>query len=619
GLPGGSIEGFGGLSGNSIGTSGELPAISIRAFGGLPGGSIESHDELPSGSIGAFGGLPDGSIGAFGGLPGGPVGSLGWLPGGSIRSFGGLPGGSSGLSGKMKTPYFLASSRSIVYYYNAKTRKPTWKKPENCRIIKQSAYTQPSTASVPAVQSVPSMPIPPIGMPAMYPGAIPMFAPTWPQMRPMISETDIQRRVYFNQINPDLRDKAFEWQEYKTPDQRLYYFNTKTQERTWNKPAALTELDELIAKLQAEKAEKARLEAKARADAKAQEEEEAKQKKNESPQDKPDTTSGKSQDSIDDGTQLGKSKVSEADEQMAKDKRKPIATTAVPGSPWCIVWTGDNRVFYYNPSTKKSVWERPNELVGRDDVTSSDKDETPDSSLKPDDKPPSQPIIVAKKKVEVSEVEAKAAKMREEIPLEERKTMFRTMLIEKEVSAQSTFEKELHKIVFDSRYLLLTSRERRQVFDDYCREKIEQERRDKRGNAKSSRDGFKELLHDARLSSRSTFEEFIQIHCRDPRFRALKSGQERQHLFEDHVAMLRRKGRPDVKKDFNNLLEENLSLLAKTKYEWSAFKSRIRHDDRYQAVGSRRLRKEIFKDFLRSHVGEHKTKVSAESRSDSDD
>lgn len=59
----------------------------------------------------------------------------------------------------------------------------------------------------------------------------------------MISETDIQRRMYFPQVSAELRDRAMIWQEYKTPDQKLYYYNTKTLERTWNKPSVLKELD----------------------------------------------------------------------------------------------------------------------------------------------------------------------------------------------------------------------------------------------------------------------------------------------------------------------------------------------------------------------------------------
>jgi len=32
------------------------------------------------------------------------------------------------------------------------------------------------------------------------------------------------------------------------------------------------------------------------------------------------------------------------------------------------VWTGDERLFFYNPSSKQSVWELPEELKGRADV-----------------------------------------------------------------------------------------------------------------------------------------------------------------------------------------------------------------------------------------------------------
>lgn len=51
-----------------------------------------------------------------------------------------------------------------------------------------------------------------------------------------------------------------------------------------------------------------------------------------------------------------------------QDKSRPISSTPIASTPWCVVWTGDGRVFFYNPSTRTSVWERPDELVGRPDV-----------------------------------------------------------------------------------------------------------------------------------------------------------------------------------------------------------------------------------------------------------
>lgn len=51
-----------------------------------------------------------------------------------------------------------------------------------------------------------------------------------------------------------------------------------------------------------------------------------------------------------------------------QDKSRPVSSTPIAGTPWCVVWTGDGKVFFYNPSSRTSVWDRPDELVGREDV-----------------------------------------------------------------------------------------------------------------------------------------------------------------------------------------------------------------------------------------------------------
>lgn len=51
-------------------------------------------------------------------------------------------------------------------------------------------------------------------------------------------------------------------------------------------------------------------------------------------------------------------------DEKPRDKTKPVSSTPVPGTPWCVVWTGDDKVFFFNPTTKSSVWERPPELLG---------------------------------------------------------------------------------------------------------------------------------------------------------------------------------------------------------------------------------------------------------------
>lgn len=121
------------------------------------------------------------------------------------------------------------------------------------------------------------------------------------------------------------------------------------------------------------------------------------------------------------------------------------------------------------------------------------------------------------------EAEARAARERAVVPLDTRIRFFLEMLYEKEVrgnlldfpspeelhsifiiflfqvSAFSTWEKELHKIVFDPRYLLLTSKERKQVFEKYMKERAEEERQEKRNRMKQRKEDYRKLMEEANL------------------------------------------------------------------------------------------------------------------------
>ena len=60
----------------------------------------------------------------------------------------------------------------------------------------------------------------------------------------------------------------------------------------------------------------------------------------------------------------------EVQEITAKEAKKeqpsdrPIASRPIPGKAWQVVFTGDGRVFFFNPVSKVSVWEIPKELSG---------------------------------------------------------------------------------------------------------------------------------------------------------------------------------------------------------------------------------------------------------------
>ncbi|NXO45682.1 TCRGL protein, partial [Locustella ochotensis] len=143
--------------------------------------------------------------------------------------------------------------------------------------------------------------------------------------------------------------------------------------------------------------------------------------------------------------------VSEAD--SASSGNKPVASTPVPGSPWCVVWTGDDRVFFFNPTMQLSVWERPLDLRHRGDIkrlledpphkrkleaAATDKcvsscpgDESDDLSIKTKRNKTEQCQAAGSAEEEQGGEEGSASRISP--PLEERITHFRDMLLERGV------------------------------------------------------------------------------------------------------------------------------------------------------------------------------------------
>lgn len=177
--------------------------------------------------------------------------------------------------------------------------------------------------------------------------------------------------------------RAAEWSEHRAPDGRPYYYHAMRGESVWEKPQPLKDLD--AARMTAHPGPQPfppmgnpammppivnpalhpqslvsnvpfdAMNFNAKPDKKNEENDEAakfeKKKKQEAEKKK-------------------KEEEEKAKQASAKpqDKSRPISSTPIAGTPWCVVWTGDGRVFFYNPSTRTSVWERPEDLVGRADV-----------------------------------------------------------------------------------------------------------------------------------------------------------------------------------------------------------------------------------------------------------
>lgn len=437
-------------------------------------------------------------------------------------------------------------------------------------------------------------------------------------------------------VDADLRERASQWTEHKTADGKSYYHNTRTQQSTWDRPEALIELDKALAA------------AGTASDGSGSGSADAAKCGSNSATGEPRITADSGAAETKPSEKSAASKSAESSQTAApvkrppakpQDKTKPVSSTPVPGTPWCVVWTGDSRVFFFNPSTRTSVWERPAELKKRTDVdkmvqTPPVQPDTKGQEASNDGEPlakktkleegeegaaegteaqngatetkTEEPLLTALRaqgKESAMEAELRAAKERAAIPLDLRMQRFRDMLVEKEVSAFSTWEKELHKIVFDSRYLLLTSKERKQVFEKYVKERAEEERREKRNKMRERKDQFQQLLETAGLNSKSTFSDFAQKYGKDERFKNIEKMRERESMFNDFVQELRKLEREErlsqrekMKKDFLELLKEQKTLDKHSR--WGDVKKNVAEDARYRAVESSTQREEWFKEYV---------------------
>lgn len=473
------------------------------------------------------------------------------------------------------------------------------------------------TATVTAVQTMPllhqslppglSVAQPGAAIPAFPPVMVPPFRVPLPGMHiplpgmgpPLVPMMHPQLTITASPMSLAGAIPLPEWSEFKTADGRSYYYNNRTLESTWEKPPELKERD----------------------------------KDNDKARDGHNNiNSDLKLIDIEAKADFGKSKELPREEDMTEEEKatqkgKPVATNPIPGTPWCVVWTGDERVFYYNPTTRLSMWDRPEELVGRADVDryiqepphkrglddnkrigfNKEEIETAMEDILDDE--PSK--AKKRKKDDVKEPEAvkdvaveaelKAARDRALVPLEARMNQFRDMLLERGVSAFSTWDKELHKIVFDPRYLLLNPKERKQVFDQYVKTRAEEERKEKKNKLMQSKDDFRKMMEDAKLHTRTTFSEFAAKHSKDPRFKAIEKMKDREVMFTEFMTAFRKKDKEDsknkvdkVKQDFFDLLSDHHVDVAQ---RWSKVKDKLETDQRYKAVESSAAREELYKQY----------------------
>ncbi|NXA03328.1 TCRG1 regulator, partial [Sapayoa aenigma] len=459
------------------------------------------------------------------------------------------------------------------------------------------AVPQP-TAAIPAFPPVmvPPFRVPLPGMPIPLPGVLPGMAP------PIVPMIHPQVAIAASPATLAGATAVSEWTEYKTADGKTYYYNNRTLESTWEKPQELKEKEKMEEKVKEPIKEPS-------------EEPLPMETEEEEPKEEPIKELIKEEPKEEEMTE----------EEKAAQKAKPVATTPIPGTPWCVVWTGDERVFFYNPTTRLSMWDRPDDLIGRADVDKIIQEPPHKKGMEEGKKlireeheaaeeaNEDEPIKIKKRKKDdikdidsekeaAMEAEIKAARERAIVPLEARMKQFKDMLLERGVSAFSTWEKELHKIVFDPRYLLLNPKERKQVFDQYVKTRAEEERKEKKNKIMQAKEDFKKMMEESKISPRTTFSEFAAKHAKDSRFKAIEKMKDREALFNEFITAARKKEKEDSKTRGEKIKMDFFELLANhhldSQSRWSKVKDKVETDPRYKAVDSSSQREDLFKQYI---------------------
>jgi transcription elongation regulator 1 len=146
-------------------------------------------------------------------------------------------------------------------------------------------------------------------------------------------------------------------------------------------------------------------------------------------------------------------------------------------------------------------------------------------------------------------------------------------------------------------------KERRDVYEEYCRTAGRAKRTTKAPEAAKKADPEKEyraLMREEVTSTRTRFDDFRRKFKKDRRFWAYgRDDREREKAFKVHLRELGERKRADAEraeKDFIELLSE-ADITPES--EWSSVKKGISHDPRYDAVGSSTLRAELFATHLK--------------------
>ncbi|EEC70813.1 hypothetical protein OsI_02277 [Oryza sativa Indica Group] len=221
-------------------------------------------------------------------------------------------------------------------------------------------------------------------------------------------------------------------------------------------------------------------------------------------------------------------------------------------------------------------------------------------------------------KINVTPVEDKTS---EEEPVTyanklEAKNAFKALLESSNVESDWTWDQAMRVIINDKRYgALKTLGERKQAFNEYLNQRKKLEAEERRIKQRKARDDFLAMLEESKeLTSSTRWSKAITMFEDDERFSAVERPREREDLFESYLMELQKKTSTQWRKVQERLEDDDAVPDLKRSIDWEIFQEYIRdlekEEEEHKRIHKEQVRRQErknrdeFRKMLEEHVAE---------------
>ncbi|KAG6699086.1 hypothetical protein I3842_08G052900 [Carya illinoinensis] len=187
----------------------------------------------------------------------------------------------------------------------------------------------------------------------------------------------------------------------------------------------------------------------------------------------------------------------------------------------------------------------------------------------------------------------------------EAKNAFKALLESVNVQSDWTWEQAMKEIINDKRYgALKTLGERKQAFNEYLGQRKKLEAEERRMRQIKAREEFTKMLEESKeLTSSTRWSKAVSMFENDERFKAVERTRDREDLFESYMVELERKEKEKAAEEHRwNVAEYRKFLescnLIKAHTQWRKVQDRLEDDERCSRL-EKLDRLLIFQDYIR--------------------